>query len=97
MTPVTSPHKSPASSRTGCSPETRRAILTLSQESQKYFSALWNMLERIDASGSTSQAFKPVLASQLLRLNEQLALIATLVETDSSEILRYVGKNKGQS
>jgi hypothetical protein len=94
MTPVTTPHKTTKPSRAGCSPETRRALRTLSHESQKYFTALWVMLDNMDRDKTASQTLKPVLETQLLRLNEKLALIATLVETDSSEILRYVGKKR---
>jgi hypothetical protein len=82
--------KEPA--RRGCSPESRQAVQRLSGETQKYFIALWSLMDRLDDSGTTARALKPILAEQILALNERLALITTILETDSSEILRYVRK-----
>src|SRR5262249_261385 len=97
MTPASLSHKATPLARenntrmaNGCTPESKRAMQLLSGETQKYFAALMMLVENMDAEGNTARALKPMLEEQLIRLNEKLALIATILETDSSEILRYV-------
>ena len=80
----------------GCSAETKRALQLLSGDMQKYFVALSALVETMETGGNPeAAALKPALEEQLNLLNEKLSLIGTILETDSSEILRYVKKRSG--
>jgi hypothetical protein len=77
---------------TGCSAETKRALQLISGEMQKYFMALTNLVETLPSEPERAGCLKSALEEQLTHLNEKLSLMGTILETDSSEILRYVRK-----
>jgi hypothetical protein len=73
----------------------KHAVSVLSKDMQSSLGRLTSTVERMDREDARNIALlKQDLQEQLGRLNEGMSLLGTMLETNSSEILKYVKKRR---
>jgi hypothetical protein len=74
----------------------KHALSVLSKDMQGSLGRLTTTIEDMDREGSTPDVvqLKQDLKEQISRLNEGMSLLGTMLETNSSEILKYVRKRR---
>lgn len=90
MTPVKLSHPRPPAPGHPQRPE----VAALSREVQDLLAGLSSTANRIEpyAGPAATLLAKKKLRDQVARLRDTFSLLGTIIETDSSEILRYVKK-----
>ncbi|MBI3420252.1 MAG: hypothetical protein HY053_08985 [Proteobacteria bacterium] len=78
-------------------PLQRRELHALSEEMQGLLATLSSLVEQIEpyAGPAAILLAKKKLKGQVARLRDATSLMGTILETNSSEILRYVKKRAG--